>query len=145
MGALSKKVLDVPLVFEHQVEISLGRRGVIPARPLHSDISKFCEGLDQSLLGDIPRDATKEDLGGVRGSRGGGGGSLRKRSCNIYGSLTSNRNTSDKVKIRSHLTKYRMPHNDWRQICRAWRLSPSPGDWFPEGIRLPLDLQQREV
>ena len=41
LGALGKKFLDVSLLFEHQVEISLGRRGVVPARPLHPDIPEF--------------------------------------------------------------------------------------------------------
>ena len=50
-----------------------------------------------------------------------------------------------KVKVRSHLTRCRKPHSDWRQICRAWRPSPDPEDWFPAGIRLYLGHRWREA
>ena len=41
LAALGQQVLHVLLVLEDEVEVALGRRGVVPARPLHADLAEL--------------------------------------------------------------------------------------------------------
>ena len=41
LAALGQQVLDVLLVVEDKVEITLGRGGVVSARPLHSHLAEL--------------------------------------------------------------------------------------------------------
>ena len=78
LAALGQQILDIALILEHEVQVTLRRRGEVPSRPLHSHVAELGEGLDQRLLGDVPGHAAEEDLGGVGGVRRGGGGSVRQ-------------------------------------------------------------------
>ena len=63
LGALGQEVRDIPLLLEHEVEISSRRRGVVASWPLNPDFSKLGKSLYQSLLRNVPGNSTEEDLG----------------------------------------------------------------------------------
>jgi len=65
LTAFSQEVLDILLVREDEVQVALGRGGVVSPRPLHSHLTELGETLNESLLGDVPGDSSQEYLGGV--------------------------------------------------------------------------------
>ena len=66
VGALGEEGGHRVLPLEDEVDISLGNwAGPSCARPLHLDGAKVLEGVDETLLCDVPGDATQEYLGAV--------------------------------------------------------------------------------
>ena len=66
VGALRQESIDSVLVVKDDIEISLGRRGrAALARPLYPDGAEGLEGIDETLLRDVPGDSTQEDLAAV--------------------------------------------------------------------------------